>query len=39
MSTEEKICTTIITSLHAGRTALEIVRFNNLKKSTVCNMK
>jgi hypothetical protein len=39
MSTEEKIQATIITGLHAGRTVSEIVRFNNLKKSTVCDVK
>jgi hypothetical protein len=39
MSTEEKIRATIITGLRAGRTVSEIVRFNNLKKSTVRNVK
>jgi hypothetical protein len=39
MSTEEKICATIVSGLRAGRSVPEIVKFNNLKKSTVCDVK
>jgi transcription initiation factor TFIIIB Brf1 subunit/transcription initiation factor TFIIB len=39
MSTEEKIRETIVTGLRAGRSVPEIVKFNNLKKSTVRDVK
>jgi hypothetical protein len=39
MSTEEKVCVTIVTGLCAGRSVPEIVKFNKLKKSTLRDVK
>ncbi len=39
MSTEEKVCVTIVTGLCAGRSVPEIVKFHKLKKSTLRDVK
>jgi hypothetical protein len=39
MNAEERIRTTIIGGLRAGRSVCEIVRFNNFKKSTILDVK
>ncbi len=39
MNSEEKVRATIISGLHAGRSVKEIVKFPNLKRTTVWDLK